>query len=114
MSADSITEYLADVWSPLGRVTHRKMFGGAGVYIDGVIVGLLADELYLKADAGNAAAFDADGLPPFTYEKNGKPYAMSYRLAPSVLYDDPEQALRWGRLALEAALRSAARKRVKA
>ena len=44
-------ELLKDALSGLGPVSVRRMFGGAGVYADGVMFGLVADDtLYLKAD----------------------------------------------------------------
>ena len=50
------------------------------------IVGLVANEvLYLKVDKHSKATFEADGLGPFMYEKNGQAMPMSYHQAP----DDP-------------------------
>jgi DNA transformation protein len=69
----------------LGPVRARPMFGGYGLYLDGVMVGLLTggEHLYLKAGPGNQAAFDAAGLPPFVYLRQGQPVALSYRAAPA-------------------------------
>lgn len=100
-------EYLREVLAPLGAVQPRKMFGGFGVFYDGVMVGLVAhDSLYLKVDRQTEAAFTELELPAFEYQKNGKTFAMSYRLAPEAIYDDPDEALQWARLAYEAALRA--------
>ena len=56
----------------------------------------------------NAAAFDAEGLEPFIYDKGGMPVAMSYRRAPDAAYDDPEVMAEWAALALAAARRGKA------
>lgn len=100
-------EYLREVFAPLGAVQPRKMFGGHGIFYDGVMIALVADDsLYLKIDKQTEGEFIALELPPFEYEKNGKTFAMSYRLAPESMYDDPDDALAWGRMAYEAALRA--------
>ena len=71
------------------------------------MIALVADEtLYLKSDAESAVHFDRLNLQPFTYMRQGKAMPMSYRLAPADLFEDREEAARWGRLAYEAALRS--------
>ena len=63
-----------------GLVTIRPMFGGAGVYHDGLMFALLDDEvLYLKADDTTKAAFVAENLSQFTYmSKGGKLMEMAY------------------------------------
>lgn len=99
--------YLKEVLAPLGVVQPRKMFGGHGIFYDGVMIGLVADDsLYLKVDKQTEGEFIELDLPAFEYEKNGKTFAMSYRLAPESIYDDPDDALQWARLAYEAALRA--------
>jgi DNA transformation protein len=52
--------YLPEVFELFGPVTIRKMFGGYGVYHDGLMFALVADDtLYLKADDENAHYSDA-------------------------------------------------------
>jgi DNA transformation protein and related proteins len=105
MSDDGLAAFLIDSLKPLGSVSIRKMFGGAGVYINGAIIGITADgELYLKANADTRARFEAAGCEPFTYEKgDGKTASMSYYRAPSDVYDDTDELIRWVRVALLAA-----------
>ena len=98
---------LHEVFERLGRIETKRMFGGHGVWHEGRMIALVADEtLYLKSDAESAAHFDRLNLQPFTYMRQGKAMPMSYRLAPADLFEDREEAARWGRLAYEAALRS--------
>ena len=83
------------------------MFGGYGVYRQGVMFGLVAgDTLYLKTDAENAHAFRARGLAPFTYQRKGELRSTSYYEAPESVMEDPADAARWARSALEAAMRT--------
>ena len=108
MSPDDIRE----LFSVFGRVSVRRMFGGAGIYADGTMFALLYDGLiYLKAGECNAAAFDREALEPFTYTtKEGKRGVTSYRRMPDRLYDDPHELAEWSRDALSAALQGRARK----
>jgi DNA transformation protein len=100
------TDYLHEVFEPFGPIHCRRMFGGVGVYHEGLMFGLVADEvLYLKADADSRAAFAAEGLEPFRYVSGGKDVTMSYFRAPESVFEDPEQARDWARRAFAAALR---------
>jgi DNA transformation protein len=96
---------------PLGPVAARRMFGGHGIFMDGVMFGLIADDqLYLKVDDGNRTAYEAEGLQPFSYRGRGGRIETSYREAPSEGFEDPEVLCDWAREAYAAALRADARK----
>jgi len=102
-------EHLGEVFGLFGPVTARRMFGGYGIYHDGLMFALVADDtLYLKADAENLRYFEDEGLGPFGYNKNGKLVKMSYYRAPDEIMDDRKQAAVWARRSFEAALRSPA------
>jgi DNA transformation protein len=103
--------YVVESLRALGPVGARRMFGGHGIFMNGLMFGLIADDqLYLKVDDGNRAAYEAESLQPFTYSGKGKPVQMSYREAPSEGFDDPEILCDWAREAYAAALRADARK----
>lgn len=104
---DEFVEFLLEQLAPLGAVSARAMFGGHGIYCDGLMFALVADQtLYLKVDAENRPRFVAAGLPPFVYIKNGKEMAMSYHLAPEAALDEPELLLDWAASARAAARRA--------
>lgn len=103
--------YISELLAPAGQVAVKRMFGGHGVYLDGLFMAIIADdELYLKCDDVTRAAFDAAGCAPFVYSKDGKPMTMNYRRAPGEAMDAPHLMLPWARRALEAALRARAEK----
>ena len=106
MSGDDIDE----LFSSFGAVDVRRMFGGAGIYAEGVMFALAHDGmLYLKADAQSQPAFEREGQGAFSYvRKGGKRAVMSYWCVPDRLYDDPDELARWARVALAAAQRSRA------
>ena len=115
-------DYLHDLFSASAPVTTRAMFGGHGVYRDGVIIGIVIDEaIYLKVDEQTRAAFEAAGSEPFVYEAKGKRVPMSYWTVPEEALDSPQEFRPWAQRAWEAALRkpkpkprkSAAKKTVK-
>ncbi len=107
-------DHLSEVFSRFGTIKARKMFGGHGIYHDGVMFALVADEiLYLKADNTIAAYFESAGLPQFEYDKGDKIVKMSYYRAPDEIYDDPDRALSWARRSYEVAFRTKARSKAK-
>lgn len=88
------------------------MFGGAGIYHDGLMFGLAAaNEVYLKTDADSVEAFRQAGSRPFLYEKDGRRTEMSYWRLPEEAYDNPDRLKDWADRAYAAALRAKARKR---
>lgn len=105
MTASALVAHLMDVLRPLGGVASRRMFGGAGLFRDGVMFALISDEvLYLKADAATIPAFEAESLGPFTYgTKNGKRVLTSYWRAPERLLDDDDDMREWCRRAADVA-----------
>ena len=108
------SEAIRDLFASLGPVRTRRMFGGQGVYAGELMFALEADgELYLKVDDSTLSAFRSAGSRPFVYEKKGRTTQMSYWRLPDRALDDPDEAARWGRLALEAATRAATTSRQK-
>jgi DNA transformation protein and related proteins len=101
-------EHVLDLLSGWGNVSCRRMFGGYGLYRDGVHFALIAeDRLYLKADERSRPDFEAAGTQPFTYSARSRAVTLSYWEAPPELFDDAEAMVRWASRALEAALAKA-------
>lgn len=96
----------------IGPVGLRPMFGGYGLFLQGLMLGLIADDvLFLKVDDVTKSNFQAEGLSPFEYERQGKRFAMSYFEAPEAVFDDQEVMRDWASMAFEAALRAAPKKK---
>jgi len=95
-----------------GEVTTRRMFGGWGLYRDGVFFALIAqDTLYFKSDDENRAQFERSSPGPFVFEKKGERIVTHYYAAPEDAFEDPQVMARWARLGYAAALRAARRPR---
>jgi DNA transformation protein len=104
---------IAELFGAFGPVSVRRLFGGAGIYADGIMFALVhGGVIYLKTDERTSPAFDREQLPPFSYMRRGERAALqSYRRMPDRLYDDPEELVRWARDAVVAAGRSGVKKR---
>jgi DNA transformation protein len=109
---DQVTELLQG----LGHITVRRMFGGAAAYCDGTVFALLDEDcLYFKTDDAGRAAFEAEGMGPFSYEtKNGPAQIASYYRVPERLMDDPEDLHVWARNAIAVGRREASARTTKA
>jgi DNA transformation protein len=108
--ASEFQSFLEDLFAPLGGVRFRRMFGGLGIYRDGVMFALVAnDVLHFKADDTTRGAFEDEGCAPFRYEARGKSVTMSYWPMPERLFDEPEEFREWSLAAIRAAERAQAR-----
>lgn len=102
-ASQHFVDYALEQLSDVGIVTARRMFGGAGIYCQGVIFGLVADDvLYFKVDDRNRGDFEAAGMQPF------KPFAdkastMQYYEVPGEVLEAREQLRAWADKALAAA-----------
>ena len=106
--------YLRELMRDAGiATTSRAMFGGHGLYVDGLFFAIVDDDvLYLKVDDETRAAFEALDCTPFEFmTKEGVKQAMGYLRAPDEALERPDAMRSWARGALGAAMRAAAKKR---
>jgi DNA transformation protein and related proteins len=101
-------EGLKELFEPFGQVTVKRMFGGAGVYTEGLCFAIEQDgEVFLKTDPLTQPSFAAAGSSPFVYVAKGKPMAMSFWRLPAAAHEEADELRRWSSLGLEAARRAA-------
>jgi DNA transformation protein len=94
----------------IGRVTARTMFGGVGLYHEGMFFGLIADDtVYLKVDDLTRGPYEQAGMRPFRPYGDGGP-SMSYCELPSEVLEDREELRVWVERALQAARRKGRRR----
>ncbi|GMR16216.1 MAG: hypothetical protein BMS9Abin31_0530 [Gammaproteobacteria bacterium] len=106
--------YVVELMQSIGSVHAKSMFGGYGIYLDGLMFGLVADSvLYLKSDKETEIEFKTKGLEAFTYNKKGKKYKISYYQAPEEALEDGEEMNFWAKKAYGVALKAASKKREK-
>ena len=102
---------IAELFAGFGPMNVRRMFSGAGVFADGLMIALVVDGVvYLKADESFVPLFEREGQAPFSYKtRDGKRTLNSYWRMPERLYDEPDELAEWARLALAAARRATQR-----
>jgi DNA transformation protein len=101
--SDDYIDFAMDLLSPLGEITVRRMFGGAGIYSDGLFFAIIEnDTLRFKVDDSNRADFEAKGMGPFKPYKDKKEIMQYYEVPIDVLEDNAELE-KWGYKALEVA-----------
>ena len=106
---DEFIVHVLELLRPLGRVAARRMFGGYGLYCEGVFFGIILDNtLYLKADDRNRVDFELAGCEIFSYSRKGKSAQLNFYRAPEDAMDAPHLMLPWARSAYAAGLRSRA------
>ena len=89
---------MSDVLGGISGVTSKSMFGGWGIYRDGIIFALIADaQLYFKVGPNNQAEYEAYGSEPFVYEhpSRKKPSTMPYWLVPEAVMEDRDLLPIW-------------------
>jgi len=92
---ESFKDYVVDQLGTLGFVTVKKMFGGAGIYYDGLIFGLLAgDVIYFKVDDSNKLDYERAGMKAFQ-PFDDKPIVMSYYEVPVDILENRELLAEW-------------------
>jgi len=104
---DGFRTFVLDQLEPLGSVLPKSMFGGVGLYCDGVFFGLIAlDVLYLKVDDTNRLDYEAAGAQPFRPfpERGG---TMKYYAVPVEVLESQIELIEWARKAVRVAQHSA-------
>lgn len=110
--SDGFLAFVEEQLSQVCPVSHRKMFGGAGLYSDGVFFGVIDDdELYFKVDDVNRPQYEERGMEPF--RPYGDERSMSYYQVPADVLEDIEELSAWVNEAVEVALRRKSNKRKK-
>tara|TARA_B110000881_G_scaffold157234_1_gene140061 strand:- start:833 stop:1201 length:369 start_codon:yes stop_codon:yes gene_type:complete len=103
--------HIVDLLQFIRPVESKSMFGGFGMFLEGLMFGLVAgNELYLKVDTQNLQDYEDLGLQAFSFEKNGRQFKMSYYQAPEEAMEDAELLSDWASNAYGAAMRAAAKK----
>lgn len=107
---DSFVAHVLEQMAAFGPVQARRMFGGHGLYRDGLMFALIVDEqLYFKADAAMAADCERQGLRSFSYVARGRTVKVGYFAAPPDVFEAPECMREWAARAHACAQRARVR-----
>jgi len=95
---------ISDIFAAFGPVRCRRMFGGLGLYADGLMFAIAVDDaLYLKTDADFAARLEGEGAHIFAYERQGRRVTLGFWSLPEAALDDADLAADLARRALAVA-----------
>ena len=113
-------EYIRELFASFGPVTVKRVFGGAGIWSDGLMFALVFDgAIFLKVDEASIPDFERAGSRPFVYTRAKSPgrvgrASLSYWRLPERLYDDPEELAVWAGRAFGIAQRKSLMPRTRA
>lgn len=103
MNKNGFVDYVVDTLSAFGEIKSKSMFGGHGIYKDGVIVGLIIeDELFFKVDESNKQDYIDHNSSPFSYDRGDKVISMSYWRVPLDILEDSDPLGIWVEKSFEA------------
>jgi DNA transformation protein and related proteins len=95
--------FVLDQLEEVGDVTARSMFGGVGLYFNGVFFGIIArDTLYLRVGDANRADYVRAKMKPFT-PYPGRAGSMRYYAVPVAVLESAPELARWARKAITVA-----------
>jgi DNA transformation protein len=98
-------EYVMEKLNPLGQIKSRAMFGGYGIFHEGVMFALIADDnLYFKVNESNRDDYRKAGSQPF-------PHGMSYWEVPYEVLEDNSELPIWAESSIAIAHDLARKKR---
>lgn len=99
--------FVLEQLAQLRGVSSRRMFGGVGLYWDGLFFGLIDDDvLYLKVDDSNRADYTVRGMDAFRPFKDKPLYSMTYFQVPADVLEEAELLVQWARKSCAVALAS--------
>ena len=102
-------ESLKALFEPFRPVAVKRMFGGHGVYAEGLCFAIESGgEVFLKVDPESQPDFAAAGSSPFIYNARGKAMPTSFWRLPPIAHEEADELRRWSAVGLEAARRAAA------
>jgi len=104
-STSGYLDYVMEKLSPLGQIKSRAMFGGYGIFHEGVMFALIADDnLYFKVNESNRDDYRKAGSQPF-------PHGMSYWEVPAEVLEDDGKLYEWAKSSIAIAHDLASKKR---
>ena len=98
MKDDSFHEYvMSEVFRDIDGIASRHMFGGWGIYKEGVFFALIGDgQLYFKVGGSNQSDYEKYGSEPFVYTgHNGKDVILSYWQLPTEIMEGKDELVKW-------------------
>lgn len=104
---DDYADYVVEKLSGLGDVHSRAMFGGYGIFHEGLMFALISEGiLYFKVDDSNREMYEKAGSHVF-------PHGISYWEVPTEVFEDMARLYEWANVSIELAKAKAKKKKKK-
>ena len=100
--SDSFRDYVLEQLAGLGAVTWRRMFGGAGLYAEGVFFAVLDnDQVFFKVNDDTRPDFLEMGAGPFDPMPGREQPSKGYFEVPVLILEDRARLVEWARRAVD-------------
>lgn len=108
--SESYREFVLEQLGRVAPVTGKSMFGGVGIYAQGLFFALIADDrLYFKVDEVSRPDFERLGMEPFRpFEEDS---AMGYYEVPADVVEDSVELAAWMKQAIDVAAKAKGKKK---
>ena len=98
-------DFVVEQLERVAPVTAKSMFGGVGLYAQGLFFALIAeDRLYFKVDDLTRPDFERLGMEPI--RPFGEAHAMGYYAVPADVLEDAAQLAPWMKKAIDVAAKA--------
>ena len=107
-------DYILEQLAALPALRSNRMFGGVGLYSDGLFFGLIDDDtLFFKTGESNSEEYRSRNMPRFMPFPERPEAVLGYHQVPADIIEDAELLVSWARKAMAVALtRKVAKKKV--
>lgn len=102
--SEQTTLYVKDQLSDFADVEMKKMFGGIGIFLDGIMFGMITakEEFMMRVGEENIQDFKSKDSKPFHHEKKGK--GMPYWEVPVDVAEERTELKAWASKSYEVAV----------
>ena len=98
-------EYVLEQLAALPALRPNRMFGGIGLYSDGIFFGLIDDDtLFFKTNDSNIAAYRDRNMPRFMPFPDRPEAVLGYHQVPADVIEDAETLVAWARQSIQVQL----------
>ena len=99
--SESYLAFVLEQLSGVRSIVTKRMFGGVGIYSDGVFFAVIDnDTIFFKVDEVLAEQYIKAGMPPFA-PIPGQPPMMGYRQVPPEVLEDADEMVRWAKQSIQ-------------
>ena len=102
--SEDYKSYIEEQFSAYGDVDFKKMFGGYGIFREGIMFAMISpgDIFRMRADENNVGDYQKEGMQQFP--SHGGKKGMPYWDVPAYVLEDQDELKIWADKSYEAAI----------